>query len=261
MFKQIIALLALAILLGTASSATALDVEIAIGGWQQEFSGTLGFDEFIEPKDVIDIDNDFDFDKETRVYGRVRLDLPLFFPNLSFVAAPMKFEGTGSKTISFDYGNLTDIPIGATLDSEITLNQYDVALFWGIPALKTATAGMFNIDLGLNVRIVDLDARLRATDGGTFDQQDEASVNAPIPMLFVAVQLMPTDSVGIEAEGRGLAVGDNKIYSVIGRVRYNFAGPVFVAGGYRYDKIEIDEDDILADIEFSGPFAELGIKF
>jgi outer membrane protein len=185
----------------------------------------------------------------------------LFLPNISIVAAPMQFEGKGSKSIQFDYGDITNIPVGAALDADITLNQYDVALFWGIPALKTATAGTFNIDLGLNVRWIDLEAKLHATDGGTFDQRDEASVSAPIPMLFLAIQIMPTDSFGFEAEGRGLSVGDNKLYSIIGRVRYNFTGPVFVAGGYRYDKLEIDLDDVEADIEFSGPFIEMGLQF
>lgn len=250
-----------ALLLGAATNIYAIDFEIALGGWQQEFSGTLGFDEFIDSEDILDIENDFNFDKENKIFGRARLDLPLFFPNLIFVAAPMSFEGNGSKTISFDYGDLTDIPIGANLEADITLNQYDVSMFWGIPALKTATAGKLNIDLGVNIRWIDLDAELRATDGGTYDERDEASVSAPVPMLFLAVQVMPTKSFAIEAEGRGVSVGDNKLYSIIGRVKYSIPGPVFVAGGYRSDKIEIDEDDVLADIEFSGPFVELGINF
>jgi hypothetical protein len=80
-------------------------------------------------------------------------------------------------------------------------------------------------------------------------------------MLYVGVQFMPIDSLAIEAEGRGIALGDNKLYSLVGRVRYHFAGPVFVAGGYRFDKLELDEEDVVADIEFKGPFVELGLKF
>ena len=87
------------------------------------------------------------------------------------------------------------------------------------------------------------------------------SVTAPVPMLYLAVQFMPIEALAFEAEGRGISVGDNKLYSLIGRVRYNFVGPLFVAGGYRYDKLEIDEEDVVADVEFQGPFLEMGLKF
>jgi hypothetical protein len=44
-------------------------------------------------------------------------------------------------------------------------------------------------------------------------------------------------------------------------MRYQFSGPVFAAGGYRYDKLEIDEDNVIVDAEFSGPLIEVGINF
>jgi outer membrane protein len=261
MLKHMKTLATIALFFAMAPQAMALDVEVAVGVWQQNLSGTLGFDELIDPEDVINLDNDVDFNPENRLFGRARFDLPLFFPNIYVAAAPMNFEGNGTKNSSFDFGDISDIPAGTSLDTEITLNQYDVALFWGIPALKTATAGVFNIDLGLNVRILDLEAKLHASDGDQFDQQEEASATAPVPMLFLAVHVKPTDAFGFEAEGRGVSIGDNKLFSFIGRVRYNFTGPVFLTGGYRYDKFEIDEDDVKADIEFSGPFVEMGIHF
>jgi outer membrane protein len=261
MLKRVTILAAIAVVLAMATQAIALDAEIAVGVWQQNLSGTLGFDETIDTEDNLNLDNDFNFDTENKLFGRARFDLPLFFPNIYIAAAPMSFDGTGSKSTSFDFGDITDIPADASLDTDITVNQYDIALFWGIPALKTATAGVFNIDLGLNVRILDLDAKLHATDGNGFDQREEATATAPVPMLLLAIHVMPTDTFGFEAEGRGVSVGDNKLVSLIGRVRYNFTGPVFLTGGYRYDKFEIDMDDVKADIEFSGPFVELGIQY
>ena len=61
-----------------------------------------------------------------------------------------------------------------------------------------------------------------------------------------------------EAELRGIEYGDSSYYDLIARLKYKLAGPAFLAGGYRYEQIEIDEKDIFADIEFSGPFAEFG---
>lgn len=47
----------------------------------------------------------------------------------------------------------------------------------------------------------------------------------------------------------------------IDRSYVHIAGPLFAAAGYRYEKVKIDEEDVLADIEISGPFLEAGFSF
>ena len=245
---------------GIAGNAFGFGAELAIGGWQQSIGGTLGY-EIVDSGDIIDLEQDFEFDDELRLFGRANIDLPLFFPNIYLIAAPMEFEGTGSKSVEITYGDI-DFAADAELDAKLTMNQYDISLYWGIPALKTATNGIFNIDLGLNIRIIDLEASLAGEEALTSANVEESvSETVPLPMLYVAFQIEPIDELAIAVEGRGLSIGDNKLYSVIGRLSYQFAGPVFAAAGYRFDTIEIDEEDILVEIDFSGPFAEIGLIF
>jgi len=251
-------LICTAILVAAFSNAYAAGVEVAVGGWSQAISGTLSYSDTLVPNEI-DLDNDIDFDDENRVFGRVKIDMPLFLPNIYLVAAPMEFEGTGTKSGTLNFGN-TSFDFSLPVSAKITLNQYDVGFYYGLPFVKTGTLGKLNVDLGLNVRIADFKATLTGTEGGIRVSESE-SLTLPVPMLYVGVQFMPIKSLAIEAEGRGIAVGDNKFYSLLGRVRYNFAGPVFVAGGYRFDKVEIDEEGVDADIEFKGPFVELGLKF
>jgi hypothetical protein len=80
-------------------------------------------------------------------------------------------------------------------------------------------------------------------------------------MVYLAAQLKPLEKLSIEAEARGLVIGDDSGYSLIGRLKYEFFGPLFIAGGYRMDKIDIEEDDFTLDIDFSGVFAEAGFVF
>ena len=239
-------------------NAFAVGIEVAVGGWHQAISGTLSYSETLLP-DTIDLENDIDFDDETRFLGRVKIDMPLILPNIYIVAAPMSFDGAGVKSGTLNFGDYTfDFSTG--LESEITINQYDIGLYYGLPFLETVTFGKFNIDLGLNVRLVDFEANVKGTVAGATVEESE-SLDLAIPMLYVGVQLTPIDSLAFEAEGRGIVVGDNKVYSLLGRVRYNFVGPLFVAAGYRMDKVEIDEDDVDADVKFAGPFIEGGFKF
>ena len=256
--KRRTCLICTAILLAAFSNAYATGVEVAVGGWSQAISGQLSY-QALSALDIIDLDNDLNFNDESRVTGRAKIDLPLFLPNIYLAAAPMEFEGSGIKSGTLNFGG-TAFDFSAELTSKITLNQYDVGFYYGLPFVKTGTLGKLNVDLGLNIRIADFKATVSGTSAGVGVTESE-SLTLPIPMLYVGVQFMPIDSLAVEAEGRGIALGDNKLYSLVGRVRYNFAGPVFVAGGYRFDKLEIDEKDVVADIEFKGPFVELGLKF
>jgi len=257
MLKKII-VISLMVWFIAASGAYAAGVEIAIGGWRQSLSGNLSY-QALSDNDILDLETDMQFDDEDRVLGRIKIDLPAFLPNIYLVGAPMEFEGTGRKSVAFTYGDTT-FNASADLTTKIKVNQYDVGLYYGLPFISEATAGKFNVDIGLNVRVVDLEASITGLSGATTVEESE-SFTLPVPMLYLAVQFTPIESLAFEVEGRGISIGDSKLYSLTGRVRYQFAGPVFVAGGYRFDKLDVDEEDVVADVEFKGPFVELGLKF
>ena len=142
-------------------------------------------------------------------------------------------------------------------NSQFTLNEFDLALYYGIPLVRTVTADMLNIDLGLNVRALDFDGTV--TD--EFFGEASKSFVIPIPMIFGALQFQPSHSLALEAEGRGMSLGPNKAFSVIGRIRWNVLDHVYAAGGYRYDKFDIDYQGVFIDADISGPFFEAGLSF
>ena len=262
--KRFLFLIILVVLSAIPVSAFALpgiDVEVAIGGWMQTPSGDLSYVSGIPGvNDTLDLETDLGFDDETRIMGRVKIELPIV-PNIYLVAAPMEFEGSNTVDRVFTFGD-ESFTAGTTISSKLTLNQYDVGLYYGIPFLKTATLDRLGIDLGINARIMEIKAEITDSPlGSTVALTEEKSVTVPIPMLFLAVQFKPVERFAIEAEARGLSVGDNKIFSVIGRAKATVFGPAFVAGGYRYDAIDIDEEDVRVDVSFSGPFLEAGVSF
>jgi outer membrane protein len=233
-------------------SVHAIGLGAAVGAWRQSPSGQFAY-EPLGPNSILDIDEDLNYDNETRPMGWINIDMPLIIPNIYVSATPMEFDGTGDKTFKFG-----DIIVDGAFESKLTLDHLDVALYYGIPLLETATLNTLNIDIGLNVRIFDLETTITELASGTTETE---SVTLPLPMVFVAVQFRPIDAISIEAEGRGISISDNKAFSLIGRLRWNALGPFFLAGGYRYDKYDIDEEGILVDADFSGPFAELGFEF
>jgi hypothetical protein len=111
---------------------------------------------------------------------------------------------------------------GAGDKTSLTLNEYDLALFYGIPFVGVATLGRLNVDIGLNLRLIEVEAEMKSSL-----QSEIQKETIPLPMVFVAAQFKPIDIIALEAEIRALSVGDADVVSVLARLRYNSLGPLF----------------------------------
>ena len=231
-----------------------IGLEFTAGGWNCNPSGYMSYEK-ISSDDNLDLEKDLNYDDETDLTGRVKIDMPLLFPNIYLMATPMEYDETGQKNVTFNFGD-EEFDANVDFDSKLTLNTYDVGLYYGIPLLSTATLNKINIDLGINLRIIDLDAEIE--QGST---KESESLILPVPMGYVGVQFKPVKKLAIEAEARGIAYSGNHYYSIIGRVKYKIFGPLFGAGGYRYEKLKIDEEDVKAEVKFQGPFIEVEMNF
>ena len=236
--------------------AAATGFEAAVGVWHQSPSGDVSY-KGRTAQDELDLDTNLGLDDKSGLLFRAKLETPLFLPNVSFMAAPVTFKGRGTSESSFRFGDET-FAAQVDVDGTLRLNQYDIALFYPIPGLKSATMDMFNIDLGLNLRLMDVDAEVRQELTGISESQ---SFLLPVPTLFAGAMFRPSEWFAFEAEARGVTYSGNHFYSLIGRLRVDPLDHFFVAGGYRFDSVSIDERDLKADVDISGPFVEIGISF
>ena len=234
--------------------ASAVGIEASVGVWNQDPRGFLSY-QGVSAADNLSIENDLRYGDEARVFGRVKIDMPLFFPNVYLMATPMEFDGSGSKNVPFSFGGQT-FNANVPFNSKLRLDHYDVGLFYSLPFLKTATADVLNIELGIDARFIDLDAEISQAGVGTSE-----SFFLPLPMAYGGVQLRPLKWLAVEGEIRVSAYRDDYYCDAIGRVKFKPFGPLFIAGGYRYEKIDVDEDDLKVDVEVRGPFGEAGVEF
>jgi outer membrane protein len=230
-------------------------LDVGVGYWRQTPSGTLDYKPISAATGNLDLKDDLNLGRETKPFARIRAELPLILPNIYLMATPMQFKGSGVLRRNISYNN-QPFAFGTTVDSKVKLDHYDVALFYPIPVLKTATGGKLNIDLGVNARKIDFE--------GTINQgivSASKTLSIYVPMIFAAVQVKPIDAFSIEAEVRGIAYSNSHYYDYIGRLRVNPIPLVFIAAGYRAETIKIDQSDVKADIKFGGPFVEAGLHF
>jgi outer membrane protein len=232
-------------------------LDAGVGYWRQTPTGTMDYKPTSALTGNIDLKDDLNLGRETKPFARIRMELPLIFPNIYIMATPMKFTGSGQLTRDISFSNTT-FTATAPVESEVKLNHYDLALFYPIPALKTATLGKLNIDLGIDGRKFDFEGTISQP---TLNQTATKSVTVYVPMIFAAIQVKPVSAFSIEAELRGMAYSNSHYYDYIGRLRVNPIPLVFVAAGYRAETIKIDQSDVKADIKFGGPFVEAGLSF
>jgi len=250
-------LLTLALAPGTASAA---GIEMSVGVWNQVPIGDISH-KSETGHDNLSLQNDLKYSDETRVFGRIKIDTPLFFPNIYLMATPAGFRETGIKSTPFQFGNVS-VAANVPFTSELKLDHYDIGLYYGIPALKTVTAGILNVDLGLDARIIDFKSTVTGPDSVTGQiVSDTNTAVVPIPMLYLGFQVKPVKWLTAEGEARAIVYDKNHFYDIIGRIKFKPYGPVFATAGYRYEKIRIDTDDVKANASFSGPFGEIGIEF
>ena len=252
--KRFFTIVVLAVVTAFPVAVQAVGLEIAVGGWSQSPSGEISYEE-VTAGDRIDLERDLRYGDEFRFTGRAKLDMPLLFPNIYLMVTPMSFSGTGQKTVAFNFGGQA-YAASTNFESEVTLTHYDVGLYYGLPFVETASAGLVNVDLGLNLRVADLKAEITQAL-----LHESESLLLPIPMVYAAAQFTPVERFSAEAEIRGVAFSGNSYYSLIGRLKAKVFGPSFAAVGYRYDAIEVDESDLLIDAAFDGFFFEVGVEF
>jgi len=254
--KKIIMLFCFLFMLSLPATALAIGIEFSLGAWYQQPSGTLSFDKTTKADDL-DLENDLGYDDKWQPVARLKIDMPSLIPNLYLMYTPMKWDETGSKNVPFSFGG-ENFEADVDFDSELKMNHLDVALYYGIPGVRTATADVLNIDLGLNFRLLDFKASIEQDE---IDEKESESYFLPIPMIFAGMQIKPVNWIALDLEGRGIAYSNNYYVSLIGKLKVMPFGPLYVAGGYRYDNIKIDYQDVDVDADFEGPFAEVGFDF
>ena len=232
-----------------------LGLEVGVGYWKQSPSGTISYQPVAGTVGDINLKDDLNLKDKSNPFVRVKAELPLILPNIYFMATPMSFEGSGRLTRSISFGNQT-FAASEDVQSKVKLDHYDVALFYPIPLLKTATLGKLNVELGLNARKIDFEGTI--TSAATSASKN---ISIYLPMVYAGVQVKPISLFTIEAEFRGVALGQNHYYDYIGRLKINPIPVVYISGGYRSEDVKIDQSDVKANVKFSGPFVEAGVSF
>jgi outer membrane protein len=227
--------------------ADLLSLEVATGQWDHEASGQFQY--IVNGSgDELDLDRDFGLEdeKEGYTYAIIRHAVPVI-PNVKVMTTSLSHEGSNNN-FNFDFGDQT---YTGAVDTKLVLDHTDVTAFWNL--LDTGVT----FDLGLTAR--QLDGEATVDDGTT---RTTTTVDGTIPMLYAGLAVSPIDNLRFSFEANYIGAGDSSYTDTIAKVSYHTSFMLGIEAGVRTMSLELDDlDDNFADMEFSGSFVGVSVKF
>lgn len=259
--KKVLAALAALFMVTSSAHAIAglVDIEIGTGVWNAEPSGNVMYGATGTDVDIAD-DLKLDASSNSYIYAKFDHFIPIV-PNLRVEMQNYTTSGDGTLgTVTFGDKTFT-----SATTTDLTLNQQDYTFYWGIPGLGLLTAGILDVEFGINVK--QIDGEITLTSGTT---TETASFNVPVPMLYGAIVIdIPVIPVGLEVSSKWISVGDSKIQDNKAKVDVSLPLPIplvtlAVEAGIKQQTIQIADDlvkDLDVTIDNSGVFFGANLKF
>lgn len=249
--KKILSTIAMGTLLSVSLSADITRVEIGAGAWAQAPSGTANYDSGLGVTGT----NTFDESKDTSAYIWMLIKHPIpVVPNIRLEYTSVHATGTAT-------GTWNGLAIPGSSNSVLDMKQYDIIPYYNILDNTFWTT----LDLGLDIKVIDSDYKVEPN--GLFTGYED-SYKAPLPLLYVRARVeIPTTDIGLEGDVKYVTTGSSTVYDARVKIDYTFdISPVVQPAleiGYRTQKIKIDEnnEDVKTDMDFSGFYAGLMLRF
>ncbi|MBI3794423.1 MAG: hypothetical protein HY280_06800 [Nitrospinae bacterium] len=209
MRRTFLPFLALALSLAAPSQARALEIDVQVGSSIPTVSGSVTYTANGLAGSSIDLGT-LGFGSGNDTHAKIDINHPIpVVPNIYVHYLPIDLVGNSTLTKAINFGGTT-YAANANLRSEILIQQTDVGLYYNVPMLKTATAGMLNVKLGLNARIMNFNASITGTSGAV-SKTTTASFAPTIPMAYLALDVRPIHLFSVNAEYKTLPMGSSSL--------------------------------------------------
>lgn len=249
--KKILYTLTCTAVLASSVMADFTRVEMGAGAWMQTPKGTATYTESGANGLYTSGEKE---ETSPYIWAAIKHPIPVL-PNLRLEYISLKDSGRAS-------GQFKDFTItSASTTLSYDMKQYDIIPYYNI----LDNTAWITLDLGLDIKIID--ASYRAASSAPFAGYSD-SVIFPVPLLYARARVqIPRTDIGLEADIKYISTGSSTVYDARAKVDYTLGFfPVIKPAleiGYRVQKIDINEDEVDAklDIDFSGVYAGLMLRF
>jgi outer membrane protein len=228
------------------ANADVLSVYGGIESWRADPTGTFGDSQLTSAS--------FNFDDQTATNFYLGFEHPMpLIPNLKLRKDSIDLAGQATVT-GFVLGGK---PLTGTVDSTVKLEQTDLILYWELLDLD-----LFSFDVGFNAKYIEAD--LSADDGTT---RATDSFKGWVPMAYLAAEVsLPGLPLSLWTEGSYISYSGDTFYDARAAIKYTLIDSLpmdlSLSLGYRAFELKVDDlDDVFADMDFTGYYAGMELRF
>jgi outer membrane protein len=243
-------------LAGSLASADFIGASVGAGMWQENIDGYVksGDDiNYLNKDDGNANTGDLKLSDEIKPYVWAKIIHPIpLIPNVR--VEYRQYETTGKN--GYAVGSLdffgSKIRGGAVVDTDITINSYDVTAFYELKVF-------FEVEAGIGVNVLD-----GTTDMVVNGESSSTSWTVPIPYLYARLETPTILGFSLEAQGKYIDVDTAYYHDYQGALKYHFINTILdlsLAVGYKYQDIYGEDGDNTTDLKFEGAYAELGVRW
>ena len=238
-------------------NADFLRIEAGAGSWMQKGSGSAYYKEDSDITDFTGIyTTDGNDQDEFYFWALLKHPIPII-PNARVEFVTLTDEGKSTGAIN-GYEPFKGLP------TTIDMKQIDLIPYYNI----LDNTMWITLDLGIDLKYVMTDSTISGLvpSNPFFNPSYSESDNFWIPLIYVRGRVqVPDTGLGFESDIKYITDGDSTIYDIRIKADYTFdIFPVVQPGlevGYRIQKYDIDSDDVISNIDYSGLYIGAMLKF
>lgn len=237
---------------GMASADTILGLYAGVGQWYLTLEGDVS-------SGGSDINlNELGIEDETSTELWLNFEHPVpLIPNIRFMHSVIEAQETSSANRQINFGG-AQFSFESELYTDIDLSHTDATFYYEI------LDNWASLDVGVTARLLDGYVDVKSELEG---EEGSAELAGVVPMLYLNAQFdLPFSGWNIGAYGNAASYRGDHITDLAAKIGYEFElVPLLDIGvnfGYRVMSLETDEiDDLFADAELSGAYAEIQVHF
>ena len=229
--------------------------ELGVRGyyWFPELSGDIRVDDSSIVGTELNLEDDLGVDDESYPIIEVLAGIGRHHLSLSFYNADYEGDVVLSQDIIFN-GEL--FQVNERVVSNLEYDNYDFMYRYDLIDLENFLAGG---SLGLVARLMVFDGSASITSTTVTTKED---FTAPIPMLGANFHVgILKDILEARVLVTGIGYSDNSAFDGLAEISVTPFPFLDIHGGYRFFKIDIEEDDVKFDFDNSGLYVGLTVSF
>jgi len=249
--KKFLPLLVLSTIFVTICSADMTRLEVGAGAWKQKPTGYISR---ADGNGVLDLSGTYNSleTETTEAYAWLLFKHPVpIIPNIRLEYVTITDSG---KTT----GKVGGMQIPGSAPTTLDTQEYDIIPYYNLLDNTFWTT----IDLGIDAKVITTKAKVSPLFGFMGYTSQETVVT---PLVYVRARVeIPMTGLGIESDVKYITFNGSTMYDIRAKIDYTFDFAVIEPGvefGYRTQKLLVDDGLTQVDLDYSGFYAGVMLRF